>query len=622
MNTAQNISASFSRPKTKVQLSLEEQQAFLDIQHSILEMVAANLAQADILTELCLMAEALVPESIATVMLMQDQHSLNILSAPTVAPDDQLLLNGLKPGPTAGTCGNAVYRNEAVYTSNVHEDSRCLDICNVFDQFELNSCWSNPVRDATGNSIGSFALSSGENREPSAFHKELLAVGGHIIGILLQRSREQEQLEKMAYEDSLTGLGNRSALFRKLAVLIDKAEKDDDEFGLVYIDLDRFKILNDIFGHSVGDEILKLIGHRIRESTQEAFCAARVGGDEFVIVAHSVDQAELLGRAVMQVLSLPIEYQSYRFPMDCSVGIACFPRDGRDAESLLNNADTAMYRAKRDELRLCYYKPEFTSKSIEDFRIENVLRSAIEKNQLSLRYQGKVDARTHRTLGYETLLRLEAGENNFISPADFIPVAEKTGMIIPIGEWVVRNAMKEAQALLERGKHDFTLAINISGAQLASSEHIETILSLIDVSAFPSSSVYFEITESVLVEEASYASDSLRMIRAAGIRLAIDDFGIGYSSLGYLKRFRVSQLKMDKMLIDDICTTDGSAANEDSAAIAKAVIALGHSLGLEVVAEGVESVDQAAILAELDCDTIQGFLFSLPCRIEELLSAA
>ncbi|MFK7830187.1 MAG: EAL domain-containing protein [Congregibacter sp.] len=613
MSTAKVISANFQRPKTKVQLSMEEQQAFLDIQHSILEMVAANLAQEVILEELCHMAEALVPDSIGTVMLMQDHQSLDILSAPTVAPDDQLLLNGLKPGPTAGTCGNAVYRNEAVYTSNVQADSRCLDIRTVFDQFELNACWSNPVRNANGDSIGSFALSSFERREPSAFHKELLAVGGHIIGILLQRSREQEQLEKMAYEDALTGLSNRSALFRQLALLIEKADQNDDEFAVVYLDLDRFKILNDNFGHSVGDEILKLIGNRIRDSTQQAYCAARVGGDEFVIVANTIDDGEKLGRAVIDALSLPIEYQAYRFPLDCSVGIACFPRDGRDAESLLTKADTAMYRAKRGELRLCYYEPAFTSKSIEDFLIENILRSAIENDQLSLRFQSKVDAKTHRNLGYEALLRLEHADGEFISPEDFIPVAEKTGLIIPIGEWVVKNALEQVEELLTRSEQQHTLAINISGAQLATTEHIETILSLIEASVVPNSAVYFEITETVLVAEASYAADSLELIRKAGVSLSIDDFGIGYSSLGYLKRFRVSQLKMDKLLIDEICM------NEESVAIATAVIALGHSLGLEVVAEGVESADQASILADLDCDTIQGFFFSKPCRIHELI---
>ncbi len=559
------------------------------------------------------MAEALVPDSIATVMLMQDHRSLDIISAPTVSPADQLLLNGLKPGPTAGTCGNAVYRNEAVYTSNVHGDSRCLDVCNVFDQFELNACWSNPVRDSEGQSIGSFALSSFENREPSAFHKELLAVAAHIIGILLQRSRAQEQLEQMAYEDSLTGLSNRSALFRQLSLLIAKAQTHDHEFAVVYVDLDRFKILNDNFGHSVGDQILKLIGDRIRECTKDAYCAARVGGDEFVIVAKTTSDGERLGRAVMDALSLPIEYQAYRFPIGCSVGISCFPSDGRDPESLLNNADTAMYRAKRNELRVCYYKPEFTSKSIDDFRIENILRSAIENNLLSLRFQGKLDAKTHRTVGYETLLRLQCSDGSFISPAEFIPVAESTGLIVPIGEWVVKTALEEAGDLLQRGEDAFTLAINISGAQLATPEHIQKLLALIDASAFPNNAVYFEITETVLVKEASYASDLLETIRAAGVRLAIDDFGIGYSSLGYLKRFRVSQLKMDKVLIDDICM------KEESVAIAKAVIALGHSLGLEVVAEGVESADQAVMLADINCDTLQGFFFSIPSPIESFL---
>lgn len=614
MISAQIAIANKAKPITSIQLSMQEQQAFLDIQNSILRMVATSRPQQEILAELCLMAEALVPNSIATVMMIKEHECLDIISAPTVPMDGQALLNGLKPGPTAGTCGNAVYRNEAVFISNVHADESCLDICNVFEQFELNACWSNPIRNSDGQSIGSFALSSFECRSPSSFHKELLAVAGYIIGIILERSKQQEQLEIMAYQDSLTGLANRSSLFIRLAQKIDEANEKKTSFGLIYVDVQRFKILNDTFGHSIGDEILKLFSKRLQDNTHQANCLARVGGDEFVIVANSIEDTNQLAQNVVSGLSEHIKYKTYNFLLDCSIGVAIYPNDGLDAETLLRNADTAMYYAKQQDAKICHYEPAFSSRAKEEFTIENNLRSAIKNEEFALYFQAKVDARTHLETGYEVLIRWQDSDNKFVSPVDFIPIAEKTGLIIPIGNWVVRTALAHAETLLKKTKTAFNLSINISGAQL-SKDHIAELLSYVNKSSFPNDHIFFEITETVLVKEASYSSDLLEQIKSSGVQLSIDDFGMGYSSLGYLKRFKVSQLKMDKVLIDDIDT------DEDSFAIAKAVIALGQSLGLEIVAEGVETLAQATILGELGCDTIQGFYFSRPSPFEDVLAS-
>lgn len=605
--------ANHVKPVTKIQLTIQEQQSFLDLQHSILQMVAANRPQEDILSALCLMAEILVPKSIATVMVVQNDARMKVISAPTVSLEDQVLLCGLRPGPTAGTCGNAVYRNEATFVSNVHNDERCLEIRNVFEKFELNACWSNPIRNSEGQSIGSFALSSFERRKPSAFHKELLAIAGYIIGIVLERSKQQEQLEILAYQDPLTGLANRSSFFIQLNQAIAVAKQEEKSFGIIYIDLDRFKIINDNFGHSFGDEILKLIGKRIQDNTRQASCCARLGGDEFVMIANNVEDTTVLAQNVIDAMSEHIHYQSYKFLLGCSIGIAKYPQDGVDSETLLQNADIAMYRGKRRELKVCHYKPEFSSKAKEEFVIESNLRTAIANKEFGLYLQAKVDAKTHIKTGFEMLIRWKTAEDKFISPVDFIPVAEKTGLIIPIGEWVLKTALAHAEKLLDSTNNLFTISVNISGAQLTQ-KHVDKLLTYVAKSPFPNEQIYFEITETVLVQEASHSSDLFEQIRASGVKLSIDDFGVGYSSLGYLKRFKVSQLKMDKTLIDDI------DVNEESLAIAKAVIALGTSLGLEVVAEGVETIAQANILGQLDCDTIQGFYFSKPVPLEQVLS--
>ena len=604
--------AKHAKPVTSIQLTMEEQQALLNIQHSILQMVVSNRPQQEILAELCLMAEDLVPKSIATVMMIKNQEYMDVISAPSVSQEDQALLNHVEPGPTAGSCGYAVYRNEATFVYNVHTDSRCLDIRNVFEHFELNACWSNPVRNVDGDSIGSFALSSSECREPSSFQKELLAISSYIIGIILERSKQQEQLEIMAYQDPLTGLANRSSLFIQLEQTIEQSNQQGNSFSLIFIDLDRFKTLNDTFGHSFGDQILKSVGKRLQVSILKANLLARVGGDQFVIIAKTIDDTAALAQNAIDALSMPIKHETYNILLDCSIGIAAYPADGESSETLLKNAETAMYRAKTHDMKICYFAPQFSSKAKEEFKIESDLRSAIENEEFELYFQAKVDAKTHIETGYEALIRWKNAENMFVSPMDFIPVAEKTGLIIPIGEWVVKTALAYAEELLSKSADSFNISINISGAQLENN-HIEKLLNYVDKSSMPNNSIFFEITETVLVKEGSYSSDLLKQIRASGVQLSIDDFGMGHSSLSYLKRFKVSQLKMDKILINEI------DINEESLAIAKAVIALGASLGLEVVAEGVETLAQASILGSLNCDTIQGFYFSKPAPFEQIL---
>jgi len=359
-----------------------------------------------------------------------------------------------------------VYRNEATFVSNVHADSRCLDVCNVFEQFELNACWSNPIRNAEGASIGSFALSSFECRDPSSFHKELLAVSGHIIGIILERSKQQEQLEVLAYQDPLTGFANRRSLFNKLEHAIQTAGERKASFGILYIDLDRFKIINDSFGHSYGDEILKLIGVRLRERTQGARCLARVGGDEFIIVSEDLSDIDALAESVVLAMSEPIFHENNRFLLDCSIGVAVFPDHGIDTESLLKNADTAMYQAKYGGLNVCYYRSEYGDKAKEEFLTENRLRTAIDNNELQLFYQAKVDAKTHKTTGYEALLRWAGAGGWQPSPSEFIPVAEKTGLMIAIGVWVPRTALANAADLTEATSEPSTMSNNTPGAQL------------------------------------------------------------------------------------------------------------------------------------------------------------
>lgn len=595
----------FQSPVPDYQLSLEEQQSILDIQYSVLEMVASNKPAQEVLVNLCSMAESLLPNSLSSIMLLQEHGGLEVLCAPNIPPEGKRRLNDLQPGPSGGSCANAVYHNEPVFVTDAQTDDRCIDTQELFKHYELHACWSTPIRDDKGHPIGSFALSSFETRSPSNFFKQLLAISAHIIGIILQRSKQQEQLKFMAFNDPLTGLFNRASLFAQLETAITEAHQKSDGFALLFLDLDRFKNINDAFGHTVGDGILTLIAQRLQSQIKDLALLYRVGGDEFVLLVDHLQVASDVASQVINALNHPLEYGSQRFLIDGSIGIARYPNDGVSAEALLKNADTAMYHAKKNGLNFSYYKPELGLEAQRAFTIENDLHTALHRNEFQLYYQTKVSGQTHKTEGLEVLLRWVSEAKGVINPADFIPFAEQTGLIIPIGEWVMRNALKHAEQLKQQLNESFNLAINISGAQLTD-DHIDRILAIINSSSFPNEQIELEITETALVQEADSSSAQLEKIRKAGVKLAIDDFGIGYSSLAYLKRFHVNSLKIDRLLIKDI------TQNPDDLAITKAVIALSKSLGLQVVAEGVETQEQATLLGDLECDLLQGNWFCKP----------
>jgi diguanylate cyclase (GGDEF)-like protein len=604
----------FQSPVPDYHLSLDEQQAILDIQHSILEMVVSNRPDQEVFAELCLMAENLLSNAVASIMMKQPEGYMDVLCAPSVPPAGQELLNGLVPSPVGGSCGNAVFCNEPIFVIDAAKDDRCGDTRDVFKEFGLSACWSTPIRDTEGRSIGSFALSSFEIRKPGSFHKQLLAIAAHMVGIILQRSEQQKKLEFMAFNDPLTGLANRTSLFSQIEAAIHTSRANMSSFSLLFLDLDRFKNLNDTFGHTVGDEVLTIISNRLKETLGQRAVLSRVGGDEFVVLIQDDSEAAHIASLITTSLKQPIIYRSHSFKIDCSMGVASYPADGDTAEELLKNADTAMYHAKkRGGNKASFYEPALSKKAEQAFNIEHDLHNALLNNEFQLVYQTQIDCQTNKPIGVEALIRWHSPDSGLVSPADFIPIAEETGLIVPIGEWVVQEALQQMEPIFHSIDTDslLNLSINVSGAQL-NGEHVDSILALINQSAIPNHCIELEITETFLVQEAESSAVQLNKIREAGVKLAIDDFGIGYSSLAYLKRFKVNTLKIDRMLINDINT------DADDRAISQAVIALGHSLGLQVVAEGVETAEQAESLKQMGCDIWQGFYFSKPVPLDSL----
>jgi len=449
--------------------------------------------------------------------------------------------------------------------------------------------------------------------------QSVVAIG--MVACLLEDEREAAELatveiEHLAYHDALTGLPNRPLFIDRLIVALAQAARSKHKLAVLFLDLDRFKDINDSLGHSIGDTLLKAVAERIRHCTREGDTVARFGGDEFTLMLPKVDKVEDVAKVaqkVIETLKIPFIIGERELFVSTSIGISLFPGDGDDPETLVRNADSAMYRAKeqgRDNYQL--YAPAMNARALERLALENMLRKAVANGELVVYYQPLVALDTRRIHGVEALVRWQHPELGLLLPAHFISVAEMSGLIVPIGAWVLETACRQVRAWQKRLAIQLTVSVNLSARQFQQADLVAHVSRALDVSGLAAESLELEITESSAMQNADNTIYVLRDMKLLGVRIAMDDFGTGYSSLNYLKRFPIDTLKLDQSFVRDI-ETDRSAAS-----IVSAVIALAHSLNLEVVAEGVETEEQLDFLSRRNCDRIQGFLFSAPLSAEEL----
>jgi diguanylate cyclase (GGDEF)-like protein/PAS domain S-box-containing protein len=431
-----------------------------------------------------------------------------------------------------------------------------------------------------------------------------------ILADITERKQAEERVRQIAQTDSLTGLPNRLTLQIRLAQLLPEARRHQWQLAVMFIDLDRFKIINDTLGHQVGDELLRDVAIRLSRVVRETDFVARLGGDEFVILLPAISSpadAAIIANKIIGALSSSILTGPHELHTSPSIGISIFPDDGADGDAILKNADTAMYHAKaagRNNYQ--FYAAEMNQTASERLDIEHKLRHAISRNELALCFQPQFCADGSHATGVEALIRWHHPTDGMISPARFIPIAEETGLIVEIGEWVLRNACREMKKWIDAGLKPIRIAVNVSARQLRRRDFCEVVAGVLAETGLPPELLELEITESSVMENPEEAIDILQRVGRMGVTLAIDDFGTGYSSLAYLKLFPIDHLKIDRSFVADI------EVDLNDRAIAFGTIALAHSLGLNVIAEGVETDDQLELLRTNGCDEVQGYLFSKP----------
>jgi diguanylate cyclase (GGDEF)-like protein/PAS domain S-box-containing protein len=445
---------------------------------------------------------------------------------------------------------------------------------------------------------------------------------GRTLGVVTacedisSRKQAENRINYLAYYDTLTGLPNRGMFLDRLHHALAMAHREKNQVSLLFIDLDNFKDINDTKGHDFGDKLLQVVAKRLAATMRESDTLARLGGDEFVLVLNSVERQEAAADAAQRILAafaapFPLESQLVR--CNASIGIATYPDDGQDADSLVKCADTAMYFAKeKGKGHFRFFSSELNSRIMHRVAMENSLRDGLQKQEFLLHYQPKWDLKRSRITGVEVLLRWQSAEFGFMLPGEFISLLENTGLIISIGQWVLRTACMQCKKWSAAGHSDLQVAVNISGQQLRQPDFVEMVEKIIVETGIEPRLLELEFTESIVMENAEETVHTLNTLKSMGIQLSIDDFGTGFSSLSYLKNFAIDRIKIDRAFVVDVLRSRVDAA------IVEGIIAMGHNLNLKVLAEGVEDAEQLFFLTAHGCDEVQGFYVALPMSAEDL----
>ncbi|WP_457662023.1 EAL domain-containing protein [Sinorhizobium medicae] len=592
----------------------------LEGQARLLEMIAKGKPLTEFFNELVLLIEALLPGIKGSILLLsEDGRHLLHGAAPSLDRAYSAAVHALEIGPNAGSCGTAAWRGEQVIVSDVYADPLWADYALLLKSSGLRSCWSTPILSRERKVLGTFALYAHEVATPCEQEQELIAMAAHLAGIAIERKRAEDRISFLAHHDALTGLPNRVLFEEQVDGMLEEIRERDQCAVLAFLDLDNFKLINDSLGHAAGDELLKAVAGRMRASVRKADFVVRVGGDEFIILLNGLPKERdiVLSRLedIRSAIAMPLQLQGRSLQVSCSMGVACFPNQGRTAGELLANADMAMYRAKelgRDNIQV--FTEEMAARAHERLQWQEELREALAGEEFLLHFQPQMNLGTGRIFAAEALLRWNHPVRGIISPSVFIPLAEETGLIVPIGD-----ACRQLKAWQDAGLPPLIISVNVSARQFRERNWASRVAEILKETGLEARYLELELTESLIMQDVPGAIATMHALEAIGVHLAIDDFGTGYSSLSALKRFPVRRLKIDRSFVTDI------PLDADDMAITSAIISLAQKLGLRVIAEGVESEAQVEFLQKAGCDEIQGYFFSRPLSaeaFESLLSSA
>jgi len=608
----QNIEPTVISLTQRQELDSKQSAKLLEMQRSIMEKVALGEDPCLTLDALCYSVEAMIEGAAASVMKYDDSQTfLEVISAPSLPEQAIAGLNGLVPDKYAGSCGTAVYSNEAQYVYDTTVDDRWQYFQQFVIDFNVGACWSVPIRTSNHSAMGSFALSSFEQRKPSLFYRSLLETAAHIAGIILKRQQEEKILWDMAHYDALTGLPNRSYFQLTLELALEKASQNDSQLALLFLDLDKFKDVNDSEGHECGDKVLKYVAKQVKGCLRSQDTLARIGGDEFIVLIEGSEHSAFLKAFcdnIQRALVQQNPSKDIKQSLSTSIGISLYPDDGDTASILLRNADTAMYEAKRlGGSQLCFYKQTLTQEVVDRVALTQELEHALVAKQFVVYYQPQYCCKSGLIKGMEALVRWQHPVKGLVSPAEFIPVAEDSGLITEIDEQVFNIACSQCVEWWRIGLPQFILAVNLSVAELKDG-YAEKLLSNLLETQFPIEQLELEITESMVMDSSS--REELKKLHELGFKISMDDFGTGHSSLAQLKHLPITKLKIDRSFVKDI------PDDANDMVVAQTIIAMGHSLSLKIVAEGVETDAQKDFLIAKGSDFLQGYLLSKPLSAE------
>ena len=597
----------------------KSQQLQLESERRVLEAIATGSPLPEVLDLLCRLVEEQSGWTLCSVHLLeQDSGHLELAAAPGLPSELRNAMARVPVGPRAGSCGAAAWSKQQVIVSDLAADPLWQELRNTTRSNGLRACWSLPIPGALNTVLGAFTVFIREPRDPSDSETALTARITNIAKIAIERHESEQRIRQLAHYDGLTGLPNRAQFNQVLDHALSRAQRAGTSLALLFVDVDRFKNINDTLGHDAGDRMLREVASRVRQCLRNSDVVARFGGDEFIVMLEDVpdnEHAAGVAAKVLEAIAQPLVLGEQELHVTASIGISTYPGDGADLHALQKHADIAMYRAKeqgRNSWR--YYSPQADTHSLERLTLETQLRRALERDELVLHYQPKQDIVSGRVTGMEALVRWQHPDHGLVPPGDFITLAEDTGLIVPLGKWVLRKACENAAQLPRMpGVGPLRVAVNLSARQFADDHLIQLVSETLREFGLDASLLEVEVTESMVMRNAEHAARLLARLKGMGVHVAMDDFGTGYSSLAGLKRFPVDTIKIDRSFIQ------GLPGDSDDATLTKAIIAMAHSLRLRTVAEGVETREQLEFLGGNHCDEIQGYYFSRPLPIDALL---